>query len=81
MEALYGRMEVLTKRYPDARPFIWSLQKHLRFAMLNPDSDKYKKGKLLQKSKDWLREMRWKHPMFREDFGEMADLIEKYEQS
>ena len=81
MEALYGRMEMLIKRYPETRPFIWSLAKHIKFAMLNPDSEKLKKGKLLEKSSKWLREMRWKHPMFREDFGEMADLIDKYVQS
>lgn len=71
-------MDALGKRYPETRPFLGSLQKHYRFAMLNPESDRIKKGKLLLKSQEWLREMRWKHPMFREDFGEMADLIEKY---
>ena len=79
MEALHGRMEAMSKGHPEYKPFFWSLQKHFKFAMLNPDSDRYKKGKLLEKGKDWLREMRWKHPSFNRDFGEMADLIDRYE--
>jgi hypothetical protein len=77
LDELNGRLTSVTVRYPDAEPYIESLRKHIRFALHNPE--KARLGKLLKKSRTWLNEQSWKHPIFRADFMKMVELIDKFE--
>jgi hypothetical protein len=77
LDELSGRLTAVVVKYPDTQPFIESLHKHIRFALNNPREARY--GKLMKKSRQWLHEMAWKHPMFRPDFMAMVDAIDKFE--
>lgn len=77
LDELNGRLTAVVVKYPDTKPFIESLHKHIRFALNNPEEARY--GKLLKKAHQWLHEQSWKHPMFRPDFRAMVDAIEKFD--
>jgi hypothetical protein len=76
-DELHGRLTAVTVKYQDTQPFIESLHKHIRFALNNPNEARH--GKLLKKSRQWLNEQAWKHPLFRPDFMAMVDAIDKFE--
>ena len=76
LDEMNARLTSVVVRYPDAEPYIESLRKHIRFALHNPE--KAKIGKLLSKSRSWLNEQSWKHPMFRPDFMKMVELLDKF---
>lgn len=78
LDELDGRLTAVTVTKPDSRLFIWSLQKHVKYALKEPKN--VRMGKLLQKTKDWLVAIKWKHPMFRDDFEPMVKLIERFEE-
>lgn len=63
-------------QFPEARMFIWSLHKHIKYQLENPS--KRNLGKLLPKAEKWLSEMKWKHPQFRDHFEPMIDLISNF---
>lgn len=76
---LDGRLTATKVKYPEAKLFIWSLQKHIQYALKEPQNVRI--GKLLKKTENWLTAMKWKHPMFRDDFEPMVKLIQKFEES
>ena len=65
------------KDFPAARLFIWSLHKHIHYALHNPA--KRRLGKLIPKARKWLAEMKWKHPQFKYHFEPLIDLIDEFE--
>lgn len=77
LDELDGRLTAATVKFPEAKPFIWSFQKHVRFALSNPKERRM--GKLLKKGRQWLSEMAWKHPVFRDDFMPMVKVIDEFE--
>jgi hypothetical protein len=77
LEQMDGRLTAVVVRYPDTRPFIWSLQKHIQFALKHPREAKLEK--LIKKSRAWLNEMMWKHPLFRPEFSAIVSLIDTFE--
>jgi hypothetical protein len=79
LDQLNGRLTVVVVEYPATKPFIWSFQKHIQYALKHPG--KANIGKLLRKGKRWLSEMMWKHPMFRPEFMGMVELIDKFNES
>lgn len=76
LDQAHGRLTAISVKYPDAKPFIESFHKHVRFALNNPKEAKYEK--LLKKGRQWLHEMSWKHPMFRPDFMKIVEAIDKF---
>lgn len=79
LDEINGRLTAVTVRYPDTQPFVMSFQKHVRFALNNPQEARYEK--LLKKGRKWLVEMKWKHPLFRPEFSTIVELIDKFEGS
>jgi len=77
LDELNGRLTAVTIQYPGSEPFIESFQKHVRFALHNPE--KARIGKLLKKGRRWLHENSWKHPIFRDDFQKMVSRIDEFE--
>lgn len=75
-DEMHGRLTAVTVKYPGTKPFIESLHKHIRFAISNPREARI--DKLIKKSRKWLSEMMWKHPLFRPDFSAMVDLLDKF---
>ena len=78
LDELNGRLTSVTVKYPEAKPFIQSFQKHVVFALNNPKERRM--GKLLKKGREWLNTMAWKHPIFREDFMPMVKAIDDFQQ-
>lgn len=76
-DELYGRLTLVIVKYPETEPFIQSLRKHINCALKTPHLTNH--GKLLKKTRLWLHEQSWKHPMFRDDFMAMVELIDKFE--
>lgn len=77
-DEIHGRLTAVIVKYPKAEPFIQSLRKNIRFALNNPAETRH--DKLMKKSKQWLHEQAWKHPMFRDDFMGMVELIKRFEE-
>lgn len=77
LDEVNGRLTATAVKYPEARLFIWSYQKHVQYALNNPS--KVDLVKLIRDGKKWLREMVWKHPEFREDFSAIVERIDKFE--
>jgi hypothetical protein len=78
-EEINGRLTAIWIKYPETKPFIWSWQKHVNFCLHNPNDERAKPHKVIEKGKVWMAEMKWKHPMFREDFDGILKAIEKFE--
>lgn len=76
LDELNGRLTAVTVRYPDTRLFILSYQKHVKYALENPQKADY--PRVLRKGREWLSKVMWKHPMFRPEFEKMVDLIDKF---
>jgi hypothetical protein len=74
-----GRLTAIVVRYPDTERFIESFRKHVRFALHHPLEARHEK--LLKKGKKWLLEVKWKHPLFRNDFDAILNAISKFEES
>ena len=77
LDELNGRLTAVWAKHPETYLFIWSLQKHIKYALENPKEVRL--GKLMEKAKDWLRVQQWKHPIFRDEFQVMIDRIGKFE--
>lgn len=78
LDELDGRLTAVTVKLPDTKPFIWSLQKHIKHALAEPKNVRI--GKLLQKTRDWLITVKWKHPMLKDDFDPMVAAIDKFKE-
>lgn len=76
LDELNGRLTAVVVKYPETKPFIWSLQKHIQYALKNPGD--FDLGELLKKARDWLHEQAWKHPLFRPEFMGMVEAIDKF---
>lgn len=79
LDELSGRLTRAKLHYPVAEPYLESLHKHFRFALLNPTEADI--PKLLRKSRKWLVMNSLKHPQFVEHFQPMVRLIDEYRQS
>ena len=77
LDEINGRLTAVVVRYPETRPFIWSYQKHVQFALKNPE--KANVGKVIKKGREWLSEMMWKHPLFRPEFSGIVEAIDRFE--
>lgn len=78
LDELDGRLTAVTVTKPDTKLFIWSLQKHIKYAIDNPGNVRF--GKLLRKTRNWLVMVKWKHPMFKDDFDQMVTAIDKFQE-
>lgn len=78
LDELNGRLTAVTVKKPETRLFIWSLQKHIKYAIDNPKNVRI--GKLLKKTRNWLVMVKWKHPMFKDDFDPMVSAIDKFKE-
>lgn len=76
LDAIDGRLTREVIMNPDTKDFIWSLQKHIRFALNNPT--KADIPKLMRKSHGWITAMGVKYPQFGETFFEIKKLIEEH---
>ena len=76
LDELDGRLTSVVVKYPETKPFIWSLQKHIQYALKNPGE--FIMGELLKKARDWLHENAWKHPLFRPEFMAMVEKIDAF---
>lgn len=79
LDEIDGRLTAVCVKYPDARLFILSYQKHVQFALKNPGKAKIEK--VITKGRKWLREVMWKHPIFRPEFQKIIDAIDNFEAS
>lgn len=77
MDEVDGRLTATAVKYPGSHLFILSFQKHVKYALKNPG--KSDGPKLIRKGKQWLKEMSWKHPEFRDEFSRIVAAIEKFE--
>jgi hypothetical protein len=73
-----GRLTAVTVKMPDTKNFIWSLQKHVKYALNEPQN--VRMGKFLKKTNNWLTMVKWKHPMFKDDFDPIVKLIDKFQE-
>jgi hypothetical protein len=76
-DEINGRLTAIWVKYPETKPFIWSFQKHVNFCLEHPEQAK--PHKVIESGKKWMLEMKWKHPMFKEDFQKILDAIDKFE--
>lgn len=79
LDEINGRLSAVCVRYPDARLFILSYQKHVKFALEHPAQAKIEK--VINKGRKWLTEVMWKHPLFRPEFQKIIDAIDNFEAS
>lgn len=77
MDEVDGRLTRTKIALPDMALFIQSLQKHIKYALNNPN--KVDQPKLLRKSKGWLTAVSVKYPTFREHFMPIVEKIKTYE--
>lgn len=76
LDELNGRLTAVTIKYPDAKLYIESLQKHVRYALHHPQD--VNGVKFFKKVRGWLSLQSWKHPTFRPEFMKMVELIDKF---
>lgn len=75
-DEINGRLTATAVKHPGTETFLRSFQKHVRYASKNPSKADH--PKLLKKGRQWLTEVMWKHPQFRDDFQKMVDAIDKF---
>lgn len=76
LDEVNGRLTAIWVKLPETKPFIWSFQKHVQYALDNPDKADY--PRIFDKGRKWLLEMKWKHPMFADEFGRILDVMDKF---
>ena len=78
LDEINGRLTAITVKFPETWAFIWSYQKHVQYALKEPE--KANLGKVIKKGREWLSEVMWKHPFLRPDFEKIVEAIDKFEQ-
>lgn len=76
-DEINGRLTATAVKHPGTELFLRSFQKHVRYALDNPSKADH--AKLLRKGRDWLTMVMWKHPMFRDDFQKMVEVIDQFQ--
>lgn len=77
LDEVDGRLTRLTLHHADTRLFVWSIQKHIRHALLNPTQ--VDQPKFLREMKGKATAMGVKYPNLAEHFFPIMQKISEYE--